>query len=240
MTHKLLIALLLCIPFTTALYAEHDHDHEAHEDDDFEFTEHEAHEHGRAIAEISYADNQLNVYLIIPAINVLGFEHTPNTQEEKKIADAIIAKLSDPKHVLEINTACTVASTYIEEGHEVGDDHEEHEHESDHDQHHEDEDHHDEHEHESDHDQHHENETHHDEHQHESHHEHDHEGEHEPEHFNIEIEHEYDCQSNDEVMLSFSIFKTLPTLEKLDIQYVSEEQQQLSTLTPDDITFTAH
>lgn len=45
---QFLTSLTLLLPYTTFVMAEHEHhDH----DDNFEFTEHEAHEHGRAVAE---------------------------------------------------------------------------------------------------------------------------------------------------------------------------------------------
>lgn len=54
-----------------------------------EFTQHAAHEHGKATLDVALDGGRLEVRLGTPAINVLGFERAPRTDEEKKaVADA--------------------------------------------------------------------------------------------------------------------------------------------------------
>ncbi|MCZ8131977.1 MAG: DUF2796 domain-containing protein [Steroidobacteraceae bacterium] len=54
-----------------------------------EFTQHAAHEHGKATLDVALDGGTLTVALATPAINVLGFERPPRTDAEKKaVADA--------------------------------------------------------------------------------------------------------------------------------------------------------
>jgi hypothetical protein len=54
-----------------------------------EFTQHAAHEHGKATLDVALDGGRLEVRLATPAINVLGFERAPRTDAEKQaVADA--------------------------------------------------------------------------------------------------------------------------------------------------------
>jgi hypothetical protein len=54
-----------------------------------EFTQHAAHEHGKATLDVALDGGRLEVRLATPAINVLGFERAPRTDAERKaVADA--------------------------------------------------------------------------------------------------------------------------------------------------------
>lgn len=60
-----------------------------------EFTQHGAHEHGRALLQVALQDNTLQVELVVPALHVLGFEHEPRTQAERQTAATAPARLRD-------------------------------------------------------------------------------------------------------------------------------------------------
>jgi hypothetical protein len=54
-----------------------------------EFTQHAAHEHGKATLDVALDGGRLEVRLATPAVNVLGFERAPRTDAEKQaVADA--------------------------------------------------------------------------------------------------------------------------------------------------------
>jgi hypothetical protein len=53
------------------------------------FTQHAAHEHGKATLDVALDGGRLEVRLATPAINVLGFERAPRTDAERQaVADA--------------------------------------------------------------------------------------------------------------------------------------------------------
>jgi hypothetical protein len=51
-----------------------------------DFTQHEAHEHGKAVLDVAVDGGRVDLRLATPAINVLGFERAPRTEAEKKAA----------------------------------------------------------------------------------------------------------------------------------------------------------
>jgi hypothetical protein len=51
-----------------------------------EFTQHGAHEHGKATLDVAVDGGRVDLRLATPAINVLGFERAPRTDAEKKAA----------------------------------------------------------------------------------------------------------------------------------------------------------
>ncbi|NIM27996.1 MAG: DUF2796 domain-containing protein [Gammaproteobacteria bacterium] len=46
--------------------------------------EHDAHSHGSGLLNVVVADNELVIELEIPAVNVIGFEHAPRSDEERR------------------------------------------------------------------------------------------------------------------------------------------------------------
>ncbi|WP_319380644.1 DUF2796 domain-containing protein [Thiomicrorhabdus sp.] len=74
MSRSSLIPLLLL--FVTPVFADDDHHHHH---------EHGAHEHGIAEMDIAIAGKQLMIDLESPAHNLLGFEHAPQTKQQKTL-----------------------------------------------------------------------------------------------------------------------------------------------------------
>jgi hypothetical protein len=64
-----------------------------------EFTQHAAHEHGKATLDVALDGGRLELRLSTPAINVLGFERAPRTDAEKKAAADATALLARHKEL---------------------------------------------------------------------------------------------------------------------------------------------
>lgn len=108
--------LLLALPFallpTFVLAAEqhaHDHDHARHDSLG-------AHEHGAAELDAALDGSTLEIELRSPAMNVVGFEHAPSSEaDRRKIADAR-KQLEQPDTLFGLPAAagCTLAETELE------------------------------------------------------------------------------------------------------------------------------
>jgi hypothetical protein len=137
--------LMLALPFallpSLALAAEHDHSHHHHDHDGHASLG--AHEHGAAELDAALDGSKLEIELRSPAMNLVGFEHAPSSDEDKrKIADAR-QKLETPDALFGLPAAagCTLAKAELESplfgdapaAHGHGHDHAEHKHGHDHD-----------------------------------------------------------------------------------------------------------
>ncbi|WP_435247882.1 zinc uptake protein ZrgA [Vibrio sp. nBUS_14] len=116
-----------------------------------EFRSHSAHVHGQVEVNIAQDGQELLVEVTAPGADVVGFEHAPETADQKKIFEQAIAQLNKPEELFSFNNAnCTLkfksVSNTLEgdhdehEGHDHAehghDDHEGHDHaEHDHDDH---------------------------------------------------------------------------------------------------------
>ena len=179
-------------------------DEHAHTDD-ANFEDHASHEHGHATAQITFSNDTLNLELLLPSIDVFGFEHTPQNDEQHEKVIQSKSTLKDAQNVLIVKPkeSCLIKSTEIESvvinsisekndhGHKEG-----HE------------------------DEHHENEHHEDEH-------------HEDEHSDVNVHYVYQCSNAKPESIDFMLFDHFHTLEEIEVQFVSDEFQVLSTLTPD-------
>ncbi|MFS1420820.1 zinc uptake protein ZrgA [Vibrio splendidus] len=103
-----------------------------------EFRSHEAHVHGKVEVNIAQDGQELLVEVTAPGSDVVGFEHAPETAEQKKVFEQAIAQLNKPEELFGFNNAsCTLkfksVTTTLEDDH---DDHEGHDHaEGEHDDH---------------------------------------------------------------------------------------------------------
>nr|WP_102535726.1 DUF2796 domain-containing protein [Vibrio lentus]PMI96151.1 hypothetical protein BCU33_04750 [Vibrio lentus] len=103
-----------------------------------EFRSHEAHVHGKVEVNIAQDGQELLVEVTAPGADVVGFEHAPETAEQKKVFEQAIAQLNKPEELFGFNNAgCTLkfksVTNTLEGDH---DDHEGHDHaEHDHDDH---------------------------------------------------------------------------------------------------------
>ncbi|MDP2492057.1 DUF2796 domain-containing protein [Vibrio splendidus] len=103
-----------------------------------EFRSHEAHVHGKVEVNIAQDGQELLVEVTAPGADVVGFEHAPETAEQKKVFEQAIAQLNKPEELFGFNNAsCTLkfksVTNTLEDNH---DDHEGHDHaEGEHDDH---------------------------------------------------------------------------------------------------------
>ncbi|MEZ8603505.1 DUF2796 domain-containing protein [Vibrio splendidus] len=95
-----------------------------------EFRSHEAHVHGKVEVNIAQDGQELLVEVTAPGADVVGFEHAPETAEQKKVIEQAIAQLNKPEELFGFtNASCTLkfksVTNTLEDEH---DDHEGHDH----------------------------------------------------------------------------------------------------------------
>ncbi|MCK8078509.1 DUF2796 domain-containing protein [Vibrio sp. 1CM2L] len=221
-----------------------------------EFRSHDAHVHGQVEVNIAQDGQELLVEVTAPGADVVGFEHAPETAEQKKVFEQAIAQLNKPEELFSFNNAsCTlkfksVANTlegdhddheghdHAEHGH---DDHEGHDHaEHDHDDHkghdhaehgHDDHEGHDHAEH--DHDDHKDHD--HAEHDHDDHEGHDHS---EGGHGEFTVEYHYQCSDVAKLdTVSTQWFSKFDNTEKMTVNLLTDTAQVQEVLNAERISF---
>ncbi|PTO86236.1 DUF2796 domain-containing protein [Vibrio splendidus] len=106
-----------------------------------EFRSHEAHVHGKVEVNIAQDGQELLVEVTAPGADVVGFEHAPETAEQKKEFEQAIAQLNKPEELFGFNNAsCTLkfksVTNTLEDDHDDHEGHEGHDHaEGEHDDH---------------------------------------------------------------------------------------------------------
>ncbi|MDO6459801.1 DUF2796 domain-containing protein [Granulosicoccaceae sp. 1_MG-2023] len=186
-----------------------------------------AHEHGFADATLAGADGLLELQLDVPGDSVFGFEHQPETDEQRDAVIAAMAQLRDTAGDLVVLSGgeCVLvaadARTPLE--------HDEHDHEEhgDHDDHD-----HDDHDHEGhDHEEHEHEEHEHEEHEHEEHADHDHEG-HEHHHSEVAWTLNWKCDDVADVdALSMNgLLNAFPRLQTVRLQWAMPQGQGAARL----------
>jgi len=63
---------------------------------------------------------------------------------------------------------------------------------------------------------------------------------HDENHSDIEMNANLICDNNEPRLITFTLFETLPTLEQLTVEYISDNKQDLHTLTPIEKAITAN
>ena len=192
------------------------------------------HVHGHGELLIAKEGNEMQLQFSLPAADLLGFEHAPETKSERMQRVRIQNTLSKSQNVFTTDGACSVVSQETalpdlfllsesdHDEHEEHHDHDEHEEHHDHDEHEEHHDH-DEHEEHHDHDEH---EDHHDHDEHEDHHDHD---EHER-HTNISLDYQLQC-SQDVKNITVTLFKSAQSLEAIEVQWITDQGQGITAVT---------
>jgi hypothetical protein len=173
--------------------------------------QHGAHVHGSVEMNIAQDGHDLLIEVTSPGMDIVGFEHAPESEAEKQKVAAAIKTLNSPNQLITINSSadCSVETVNVhshgenaEDGHH---DHEEHAHE-----HHDD-------EHEAK------------EHDHEAHEEHEHEGHDHSEHAghkDYTIEYAYHCEQVEKLeSLSTTWFKEFPTVQQIHVNVFTDSQQ---------------
>ncbi|MEM7257160.1 MAG: DUF2796 domain-containing protein [Pseudomonadota bacterium] len=145
----------------------------------------DSHEHGHAQLNMAISGREVLAELITPAANVVGFEHSAESEEDKKAVSDASSMLAKGEELLAFNAAaeCTLQAATVE-SELIGDDHDDHH--GDHDDHDDDKHDHDDHDGEEKHDDHdddkhdhddHDGEEKHDDHDDDKHDHDDHDGE---------------------------------------------------------------
>lgn len=119
------IILILLVSFSVKTHA--------NETDRYEHRQHEAHVHGEAKLNILIDETMLVFELETPALNVLGFEHEPKTNQEKEKVNKVNRILSSYKNVISVphlnceQKQVETISPYADKTIQINDDHEHHE-----------------------------------------------------------------------------------------------------------------
>ncbi|PTO51917.1 DUF2796 domain-containing protein [Vibrio splendidus] len=218
-----------------------------------EFRSHEAHVHGKVEVNIAQDGQELLVEVTAPGADVVGFEHAPETAEQKKVFEQAIAQLNKPEELFGFNNAsCTLkfksVTNTLEDDHEghdhaegEHDDHEGHDHaEHDHDDHKD-------HDHaEHDHDDHkgHDHAEHdHDDHEGHDHAEHghdDHEGHDHSEggHGEFTVEYHYQCSDIEKLdTVNTQWFSKFSNTKSMTVNLLTDSAQIQEVLNADRISF---
>ncbi|UPR35434.1 DUF2796 domain-containing protein [Vibrio cyclitrophicus] len=205
-----------------------------------EFRSHGAHVHGQVEVNIAQDGQELLVEVTAPGADVVGFEHAPETAEQKKVFEQAIAQLNKPEELFSFNNAsCTlkfksVANTL--EGDHEGHDHAEHGHDDhkDHDHAEHDHDDHKDHDHaEHDHDDHKDHD--HAEHDHDDHEGHDHS---EGGHGEFTVEYHYQCSDVAKLdTVSTQWFSKFSNTEKMTVNLLTDTAQVQEVLNAERISF---
>lgn len=119
----LCVGLAPCLLAQPALAAKHKHEHE--------HRHHEAHEHGSGQLNVALDGQNLFIELIVPAINVVGFEHPARTEAEHAAVKDAKARFSKVSSLFTLPEAagCTSTDVHVSLG-QLGD--EDHAHEKEH------------------------------------------------------------------------------------------------------------
>ena len=90
----------------------HGHDHHEHEG----HRHHGAHVHGMATLDLVMDDQELMLHLQSPLMNFLGFEHEPETEQQKAIYQDMLQQLERKNSLLTVEgTTCQAESIEIED-----------------------------------------------------------------------------------------------------------------------------
>ena len=185
----------LCV--SAGVFAEHHGTNEEKRD-------HQAHVHGEVSFNIVQDGKDLIVAISAPGADIVGFEHTPETEQEEKILKQALARLAKPESLFMFDQGaqCQLTDHLIEQSLSAHDDHEE-----GHDQ-----DNHDEHE-----------ENHHDEHD-EDHHDED-------GHAAFEISYQYQCHNVENLSeIKTGWFTHFPNTQEIHVNLLTDQSQKVLEL----------
>ncbi|WP_424926793.1 zinc uptake protein ZrgA [Amaricoccus tamworthensis] len=184
-----------------------------------ETREMDAHVHGVSKLELAVDHGELQIVLLSPGADIVGFEHEAVSVEDRETLAAAIRTLVVPENVITLPEASECRLTgvlaHLHSGaHDHGDEHEEHDH--GHDDHDHDDHDHEEHAHEGD------DHDHEDEHDHD---EHDHEHEHEEGavHSEFHMTYGFVCEHPEELTtIELPFFGTFENAQEIEAQFVTE------------------
>ena len=198
---------------------EYSHDH-----DDEEFIEHQSHVHGRVQVNISNFEDSISLEFIFPSKDIFGFEHEPHNDSQQATVTKQLEVVNDADQIFVSDRQCKLTEARVESNIANGDksDAAHSEHEEDHHDHAEDN----------------HAEAHHDHHEEEHHHDQS-KGEHEDGvHSDVFANYIMECDTDKDIQITFKVFEAFPTIEELQIRYVSEQGQDTTTVTSGKNTYT--
>ena len=186
--------------------------------------EHGAHEHGVGQLNVAVEGETVEIELVAPGADIVGFEHAAETDEDKKAMEAALAALKEGEaiFVFPAEAACRLEEVEAENEALGHDEHDDHGHDDDG---------HDDHGHDD-----HAGEEHkegeHDEHAHEEHAHDEHEEHGEESHSEFHAHYHFDCEKPDAVThVDVTYFERFPAAEELDAQVIGESGQSAQELT---------
>lgn len=108
----LLIAFLLLFPLQS-VQAGAEHDHDEHHETAATLG---SHVHGEVLLNLVIEGNDVAVEMISPAMNLVGFEHTPSTQAQRESVNRVLTRLADPDTLFSLpsEAGCELISSEIE------------------------------------------------------------------------------------------------------------------------------
>ncbi|ABG38828.1 conserved hypothetical protein [Paraglaciecola sp. T6c] len=85
----------------------------------------QVHQHGQGQLFVSQENSDWHVQFILPAADVLGFEHAPENAQQEKILHSLIQRLDKNDAVVDLGEHCTLSEvTHSLSEHSLSDDHE--------------------------------------------------------------------------------------------------------------------
>jgi hypothetical protein len=156
---------------------------------------------------VAQENGTLNIELISPAMNIVGFEHAPSTPEQEEAIQSATKSLKDAERVFSLpaEAQCQLAKAEVET--DIKDEHDEEQHE-------------DEHEHEE-----------HDDEKHGAHEDDEHD---EEVHSEFHVSYEFSCAKPDGLThVDVNLFTLFAGTEELQVQLISQQGQRKMKLTAD-------
>jgi len=168
--------------------------------------DHEAHVHGSAAMDVAALGSDVEISLRSPAMNIVGFEHAPRTDEQHARLDDAVAGLRDGAALFGFgNAGCALREVEVHHEYEADghghDEHEDHEHDDDHAGH--------------------EDGTDGNEHE---------DGHGDAPHSEIRAHYEFACEGG-VTRLATTLFERFPRTESLRVQFLTDDAQGAQTLT---------
>lgn len=108
-----LISMFFGFNLMAVAYAHEEHDHHEHEDG---HRHHGAHVHGMATLDLVMDGQEVMIHLQSPLMNFLGFEHAPETEQQKDIYQDMLQQLERLDTLMEVQgSACVAESIEVED-----------------------------------------------------------------------------------------------------------------------------
>jgi len=189
---KPLFLALLIACFATAHGAQYEH------------REHGSHLHGHAQMNIAWSGHEVEIELLSPAMNLVGFEHAVSSEADHEAVEAAVARLRQPLALISPNRSadCTVERIEIESKLMSA--------------HHDDE-----HEHEHGKEAHHDHDDEHDEYREEQHSD-----------FTVHIGYHCDAPGNLGTIDARGLFDVFSGMQEIEVQWISDSRQSGAELKP--------